>query len=218
MLTLETRGASSRPSGSRRRIPRRFVALLLFLGACLALVLTASLWLPLLGGYLVDADPLQKADAMASLNGGRDRPVYGAKLFQEGYAEWYLTVDMPLDVPGVDEPYGELVKREVVALGVPAVRVLKASGDVETTYDEAAKLRDLAASRGFRSMLVVTSAYHTHRARLIFQEVLHGTGITAIVRPVENDPYRPDSWWTSERGLRDTWTEYLKLALYYAGY
>ncbi len=181
-------------------------------------MLTAYFWLPLLGRYLVDADPLQKADAMASLNGGRDRPVYGAKLFREGYAGWYLTVDMPLDVPGVNEPYGDLVKREVVALGVPSDRVLRAGGTVETTYEEAVKLRDLAADRGFRSLLVVTSAYHTHRARLIFEEVLRGTGIRVIVRPVENDPYRPEAWWTSERGLRDTWTEYLKLTLHLLGY
>lgn len=221
MLTLETDGASYRssgPSGSRRRYPRRSVALLAFLGICLALALTSGLWLPVIGGYLVDSDELRKADAIASLNGGRDRPECGAKLFREGYAGWYLTVDMPLDVPGVDEPYGDLVKREVVALGVPADRVLKASGDVETTYQEALKLRDLAASHGFRSLLVVTSSYHTHRARLIFQDVLRGTDITAIVRPVENDPYRPEAWWTSERGMRETWTEYLKLALFLLGY
>ena len=44
------------------------------------------------------------------------------------------------------------------------------------------------------------------------------TGITVIVRPVNEHWYRADSGWRGRDGLRETWTGYLRLALYAVGY
>jgi len=51
-----------------------------------------------------------------------------------------------------------------------------------------------------------------------FRDALHGTDITISVQPANPSWYRPDAWWQSQEELRETWTEYLKLILYFLGY
>nr|HID14004.1 hypothetical protein [Anaerolineae bacterium] len=63
-------------------------------------------------------------------------------------------------------------------------------------------------------LIITTDPYHTRRGLVAFR----GTGITVIVRPVNEHWYRADFWWRSRDGLRETWTEYLRLALYAVGY
>ena len=76
----------------------------------------------------------------------------------------------------------------------------------------------LARERGWHSLLVVTDPYHTRRARLCFRTALADSGIAVTVRPVEGSWYDPEAWWRTVDGQRETWTEYLKLALHAAGY
>ncbi|MGC9336229.1 MAG: YdcF family protein, partial [Anaerolineae bacterium] len=113
--------------------------------------------------------------------------------------------------------YSDLVRQEAEWQGVPAGRVLVAPGLAESTYDEALALRALAQQHGWQSILVVTDPYHTRRARLIFRHAFRGTGIAVTVRPVEPAEYDPEAWWHTVDGLRDTWTEWLKLGMYVAG-
>jgi hypothetical protein len=53
---------------------------------------------------------------------------------------------------------------------------------------------------------------------MAFRDVFRGTGITVMVRPVNESRYQADSWWQTRDGLRETWTEYVKLLLYVLGY
>lgn len=200
-------------SGRRRSILLGIVA------AIIALVLARGLWLPLIGGFLIVADPLQPADAVVVLSGGeRERVVYAAGLFNEGYADWFVATNMKHDLPGVRVLYGELVRQEAIWQGVPQERILIAPGILETTYEEALAVRELAQEQGWSSLLLVTSPYHTRRAQIAFRDAFRDTGIAVIVRPVNGHWYRADSWWKSRDGLRETWTEYLKLLLYVIGY
>ncbi|MBN1886777.1 MAG: YdcF family protein [Thermoflexales bacterium] len=171
-----------------------------------------------MSGFLIVADPLAQADALKPLGGGKERILQAAGLFEQGYAEWFVVTDMPLSVPGIRESYAELVKREAVWQGVPEARVLTAPGVVETTYEEALAVRQLAQERGWRSLLLVTSSYHTRRTQLIFRDVFRDTGVAIMVWPMDESWYDPASWWRSHEGLRETWTEYLKLVLYVLGY
>ncbi|MGA9349499.1 MAG: ElyC/SanA/YdcF family protein [Anaerolineae bacterium] len=79
-------------------------------------------------------------------------------------------------------------------------------------------VHQLAREQGGCSLIVVTDPFHTRRARMAFRDAFRGTGITVMVRPVNESKYRPDSWWQTRDGLRETWTEYLKLLLYVVGY
>ena len=186
--------------------------------AAILVLASYQFWLPLIGGFLVVADPLEPADALIPLAGGQERVVYAANLFNQGCADWFITTDMPLNVPGIRESYSELVKREAIWQGVPEGRVLAAPGVAETTYEEAIAIRRLAHEQGWSSLIIVTDPWHTRRARMAFQDAFRGASIKVTVRPVNGSWYQADSWWKSRDGLRETWTEYLKLILYLVGY
>jgi hypothetical protein len=53
---------------------------------------------------------------------------------------------------------------------------------------------------------------------MIFRDVFQDSGVQVIVRPADGATYRADTWWRTEDGLRETWTEYLKTLLYEVGY
>lgn len=203
--------------GGRGATWRRWLFLL---GAILAVaaVLVRGVWLPLIGGFLVVADPLHPADAVVALSGGeRERVAAAAALFNQRYAQWFVVTDWRYEVPGVRESYADLMRQEAIWQGVDPDRILVAPGTVETTCEEALAVRELAQERGWTSLIVVTDPYHTRRARMAFRDAFRGTGIAVMVRPVREHRYRPESWWQTQDGLRETWTEYLKLALYIVG-
>ncbi|MBN1260760.1 MAG: YdcF family protein [Anaerolineae bacterium] len=198
----------------RERGRLALVTLIAILGVCL----THALWLPWIGEFLVVADPVQTADAIVPLAGGDTRSVYAARLFQQGCAATYVATNMPLHAPGIRQSYGELVRQEAIWQGVPEEAIVVIPEEVETTYEEAQAVRALSAERGWRTVLVVTDPYHTRRARIIFHDVFADAGITLLMAPVEGHAYRPRTWWRDRDSLRETWTEYLKLALYALGY
>ncbi len=183
------------------------------------ILLPASRILPAVGRLLVVTDPLAPADAIVVLAGnGIERTAQAARLYRAGYAPWYVVTDMPLNVPGVRTDHAELMKTEAVWQGVPENVIVRAPGTHTTTYSEALAVRQMAEERGWRSLLVVSDPYHLRRARMCFRDALRGTGVTISVQPVDPSSYDPATWWTTQDGLRDTWTEYLKLLLYAIGY
>ena len=189
------------------------------IGALGLLLLFRRLWLRLIGKCLIVADPLSSANAVVPLaGGGLERVGNAVSLFQGGYADWFLATNPPLSIPGVQRPYGDLVRGEAISRGVPATRVLVISTKVETTLEEAIAIRQLIRERGWRSLIVVTDPFHTRRARLIFRQVFRGTGVDIVFRPANGHWYRANAWWQSPRGLRETALEYLKLLAHVLGY
>lgn len=186
----------------------------------LLLLITAytgrRLWLPICGTALVVSDPLLRADAIVPLAGDAERLGYSVELFQEGYADWFVLTNMPIAAP--ETTYAELMRRQVLAWGVTDDRIVLLTELVQSTYEEALRVRQLAEERGWRSVLVVTSPYHSRRSRHILRDVFRGSGIEVSVVAVQDSWYDPDSWWTYHSGRRATLSEYLKFALYLGGY
>ena len=186
--------------------------------ALAGLWLGRSAWLPSLGRFLVHADPLKPAQAIAPLAGDTERVIYAAQLYAQGYAGWFLIADMPLTVPGVRQSYAQLARQEAIWRGIPQDRILLAGEEVTNTYAELQSLHKLAHSHGFDSLLLVTSAYHTRRASIMIHALFPAQEFDARLVSVADGRYNPANWWKTEDGARETWTEYLKLALYLAGY
>lgn len=203
----------------RRSLVWRRAILLATVGAVASLLLCRSLWLPLVGDFLIVDDPLTPADAVVALGGGgRDRVSHATLLFDQGYADWFVVTNARSDMPGIRASYGELMQQEAIWQGVPEQHILIAPGIAETTYDEAVAMRRLAQEQGWRFLIVVTDPFHTRRARMAFREAFEGSHITVAIQPVNEHWYQPSSWWQSRDGLRQTWTEYAKLVLHLIGY
>src|SRR6185295_3246400 len=101
--------------------------------------------------------------------------------------------------------------------GVPASAIEILPEPVTGTYEEASLLRRYAEKNNLRSLLVVTSAYHTRRARWTLNRIFGSSGIAVgidAVPPGQQAP-RPATWWLHLTGWRLVPDEYVKM-IYYA--
>lgn len=192
----------------------RFVPVLFLLG-----LIFHAIWLPWIGRFLVVSDPIRKADALVVLAGDEnERIAYGAQLFHQGYAEWFVLTDMRLDIPDSQGAYSATVKRKAIKAGIPETGILIPPQTVATTYEEAMAVRAFAVQHRFHSLIVVTSPYHARRAQWILNQAFRGTNVVLLVSPVLNHDYQPETWWQSRESRQFTAMEYLKLIAHLAGF
>jgi uncharacterized SAM-binding protein YcdF (DUF218 family) len=202
----------------------------LLIGSAVFLVLALGLWLarwPILaaaGRLLVDAEPAQRADLIFLLNGDLDtRPAAAAALWKQGLApriaiaraESSRAVQMGL-VPNITDLALEMLQRD----GVPreAIHEIPFPGGVTSTRDEAQAFRTWLLGHPASSVLVVTNAIHTRRARWIFRREFRGSDIRISFFAVPDRRYSVDRWWDNEHGFLGVYNEYLKLVYYWLRY
>jgi uncharacterized SAM-binding protein YcdF (DUF218 family) len=180
---------------------------LIFLAALLFMIyLVRHPLLRMAGGWWVVADPLQHADALIVLgddNFSGDRAARAAELFQAGWAPQVVASGRML------RPYSgvaELIQRDLEGRGVPAAAIVPFAHHAENTLGEAQALRDLVAQQHWHRILVVTSNYHTRRARYIFRKSFP-SDVEVQVESARDSGYDPDSWWESRSGLKLFFTE-----------
>ena len=192
-----------------------------------ALALLLLLW-PFLAWaaakLLIVRAPLEHADAIVLLSGSssyKERAARSAELFAAGRApriiltndnqqgSWNNTLER-------NPFYYESTLAELTRLGVPRDRVDVLMQPVSGTRDEALLLREHVEKNGIRSVLVVTSAYHSRRALWTFRRVL-GDGGTNIGLEVAGTGWQtpsPWTWWLQLRGWQTVPPEYFKLIYY----
>jgi uncharacterized SAM-binding protein YcdF (DUF218 family) len=139
-------------------------------------------------------DPLQRADALMVLSDDNfygDRATRATELYRQGLAPLVVASGRKL------RPYAgiaELMKHDLIERGVPEDKIIPLSHDVANTREEAQDLRRLAAQHHWRSVIVVTSNYHTRRARYIFRRIFPRDITVAIASARDND-FDPERWW-----------------------
>ena len=190
--------------------------------AAIALLVLAAVALPLLGAagrFLVEDDPLQHADAIVVLTGSYpDRILEAAALFREGWAPRITLCREPenagfrkLESLGVKVPrMFELNRSVAVQLGVPPEAITVLDRPAGSTYSEAEVVLADVLQRGYRSILLVTSKYHSSRAARIYRYLADGR-VTIIVRAARDDDFQPDGWWRDRPSTRRVVIEYQKL-------
>ena len=83
----------------------------------------------------------------------------------------------------------------------------------ESTVDEARRAAELLlAARGARSALLVTDAFHSRRAGLLFRAAFAQQGLTVRSTPAP-DAFDLARWWAHPLPARRVVEEYAKLAL-----
>jgi uncharacterized SAM-binding protein YcdF (DUF218 family) len=84
---------------------------------------------------------------------------------------------------------------------VPQSAVVQFAQRAEDTREEAIALRGLFAQRGWRNVVIVTSNYHTRRARFIFSHVLP-SDVQSRVASAPDSNYDPGGWWYYRQGIK----------------
>jgi uncharacterized SAM-binding protein YcdF (DUF218 family) len=168
--------------------------------------------------------PLESADAIVVLSGSSaymERTQKAAQLYREGRAPLVLLTNDHTrggwDNAQQRNPFFvERAADELVKAGVPADRILILSGVAASTRDEAIIVKDYVANEGTRSVLVVTSSYHSRRALRTFRQVFADTGTTIGLEPSSAAPSA--FWWLRPEGWRNVGGEYAKLIYYWLKY
>jgi len=109
-------------------------------------------------------------------------------------------------------------QRSIEAMGIPE-RSFKLIGDgVAGTFDEARVTKKFVRESGYKSILLVTSKWHSRRAYLTFKSVFSKDekvkGIKITCPPSTYDTFNPDAWWKKEADAEIVLGEYLRLIYY----
>jgi uncharacterized SAM-binding protein YcdF (DUF218 family) len=205
-----------------RARPRRAIA-----RVCAAALVVALLgflcFLPFAGRFLVRQDPLVSGDAIFVLAGGRvDRWMEGVELYRARYAPVIVLSPGRLDrseielrAKGIRWPAeAELARDAILQLGVPTDAVQIMPGNLDNTAQEAAALFQFVQNRSWRRLIVVTSPYHTRRARFAFRRAFRGAPIDLVVRASRFDESDPARWWRHRADIRFVTSELEKVVLY----
>ena len=197
--------------------PPRRRGLWIKLGLAAALLLGGILFFLGVGRWLVVEDPLEKAQAIAVLNGRMPlRAIEAAKLYKEGYAAeiWLTRAAQPaaeldaMGIPYVGEDFYNL--RVLIHEGVPADAIRVLSPSISNTADEVAAISTALVSEKSAVVIIVTTKVHTRRVRTLWRRLAGAKG-RAIVRAAEADPFEPGRWWRSSNGALDVVREFLGL-------
>jgi uncharacterized SAM-binding protein YcdF (DUF218 family) len=193
--------------------PRSYRLKLLAAGLVLAAaaILSRSLWLPVLGYALVHDDGPAKADIAVVLAGDYvgNRIEKAAELIREGYVPAAL-ISGPPGFYGLHESDHAIAY--AVRQGFPAQWFVALPHAALSTRDEAPVMLAELRRRNVRSFLLVTSDYHTARARRIFlaAERAMGGGPAMRTVAVPDEYFRPDSWWRNRQGQKTAFFEWTK--------
>jgi uncharacterized SAM-binding protein YcdF (DUF218 family) len=85
---------------------------------------------------------------------------------------------------------------------------------VTSTFDEAATVRQYVQVHQTHRIILVTSAFHTRRARWTFEKVLAGLPVTLEMVAVPYAGFDQTNWWKNEAGLITLNNEYIKWFYY----
>ncbi len=199
-----------------------------------AVLVLAGCWLlSWLGArWLIVSDPVQPAgahaDAILVLSGSStliERTHHAAQLYSENRSgKILLTNDNRQGSWSSAEqrnPYFyERAVSELLKSGIPSQNIEVLSPPVSSTWDEAVVLKRYSESHQLQTVLIVTSGYHSRRARWTFNEVFGSGNIRVSLDPVGTGIQTPSpaTWWLYLNGWRMVPGEYLKLLYYFVQY
>ena len=178
------------------------ISLLFVIVLCAVLYFTRGPILRFAGETWVVEDPLDRADAIIVLSDDNfyaDRATHAADLYRHGMAPIVVASGRRL------RPYAgiaELMEHDLIERGVPKDKIVRISHNAGNTREEAQVLAQQALERKWRSVIVVTSNYHTRRARYIFLHVFPAQTQVRVSGAQDGD-FDPQHWWQSRKSLKE---------------
>ncbi len=188
------------------------ISLLFVIVLCAVLYFARGPILRFAGETWVVEDPLDRADAIIVLSDDNfyaDRAARAADLYRHGMAPIVVASGRRL------RPYAgiaELMEHDLIERGVPKDKIVRISHNAENTKDEAQALAQQALERKWRSVIVVTSNYHTRRARYIFLHVFPAQTQVRVSGAQDGD-FDPQHWWQSRKSLKEFTRELAGMAV-----
>jgi len=194
----------------RRRFP--FFKFILVLVAVAALAyLSRALWLPAAGFALIHSDPPAKADIAVVLAGDflGHRIEKAAQLVKAGYVPDVL-VSGPPGMYGLNE--SDLAVEFIERKGYPPQWFISFPDHSHSTKEESGYVLRELGRRNVHSFLLVTSDYHSGRARRIFLATEREMGYYPTFRTIAapDEFFHARTWWRDREAQKTVFIEWWK--------
>jgi uncharacterized SAM-binding protein YcdF (DUF218 family) len=196
---ISSRGFRSTQHGG---ILGTLISLLFLVALCGAVYLARRPLLRFAGESWIVDETLDHADAIIVLSDDNfyaDRVTRAAELMREGQAPVVVASGRRL------RPYAgiaELMQHDLIERGVPKEKIIAFPQDADNTRQEAEALRNLVLEKKWTRVLIVTSNYHTRRARYIFRHVFP-QGVELAVVSARDGDFDPEQWWTKRKSFKE---------------
>ena len=182
------------------------IILFTVIAVCLGLLLTIIInWDSIrmkMAEFLIVNETPKKADVIIVLSGDfGERVAYGAKLYLAGYANKLLL-----------SGHQSGLKEQALAAGVPENDIIVEYRSL-TTFQNGKYSLKIVKEQGFKSVIVVTSPYHTRRSGIIFRQLFKGIDVTICSVPYDQQMTR--TWQDNIESRQFVISEYLKLVFHY---
>jgi uncharacterized SAM-binding protein YcdF (DUF218 family) len=177
------------------------ISVLFLIVFCFALYAARRPLLRLAGESWVVEDPLEQSDALLLLgddNFFADRATRASELYRQKLAPVVVASGRRLR-PSAS--ISELMEHDLIERGVPKDRIIRFPHDADSTRDEALALRALVAEKNWHSVIVVTSNFHTRRARYIFRHIFPPS-VTVRVASARDGDFDPEHWWENRKSWK----------------
>jgi hypothetical protein len=159
------------------------------------------------GSFLV-VDAPRRSDAILVLAGETDRrPQRALELLSQGYGR-RIVLDVPNNAKLYEFTQIELAQKYIQDLP-QAASVSICAIDGLSTKDEAKEAEKCLQREGAKSVLIVTSDFHTRRALEIFRQEFPGREFS--VAAARNDEGFGSRWWTHRQWAKTFVDEWLRL-------
>lgn len=205
------RGSSSRKDQHGGALST-LLSLLFLVAFCAVLYLARHPIMRFVSESWVVNEPAAKADAIVVLSDDNfyaDRATHAAELFRQGAAPVVIASGRRLrPSAGIVE----LMNHDLIERGVPKESILPLAHDAENTRDEAMTIGRFAAEHHLKKLIIVTSNFHTRRARYIFQKVLP-SGIEVSVASARDGDFDPERWWEKRKSTKEFLGELLGMVV-----
>jgi len=174
--------------------------------AVVTLYLVHPFALGAIGRHLVVAEePIKSADAIVVI--GRDktgeRVEHAVRLFKQGSGKYLIISGRDI---GWNTNEADIMKAHAIDLGVPATLILT-DRNGSTPEEQAKHVKDLLLTTRLQSAILVTSSYHSSRAKEAFSHKFSLSQLSVVSAPVQG-LFDPNSWWTTRKGAKIVFREY----------
>jgi uncharacterized SAM-binding protein YcdF (DUF218 family) len=150
-------------------------------------------------------------DAVLVLGGGSDsRPFQAAAIYRSGYAATIL-IPRFVDSSTDDQNETEVIRDVLESHGVPAEAIVELDVMTISTRGEITALKKYVAEHPQETIAIVTSDFHTRRARLLAHRAVKSASRQLHMIATPTDGYSPENWWHTPAGTNMYILEYGKL-------
>lgn len=175
--------------------------------------------LPFIADPLIAQDALHPADAIVVIGGDHkpDRIAHAVNLYEQGYAPVVILSAGTMVWEGGEQiAEAEVLRRQAIALGLPPQAILMET-ESQDTLQNAQFTRKLSEEYAFDSLLLVTSPYHSRRARYLFGTVFPRDATIRISTQPAPAPFCSQCWFFFPDHVQTVFYEYFNWGLWFLG-